>query len=264
MTAPDPLTHIYGNFEYILRSAGQQMAPEKTEVCAQYTRCLTGIPHPFGNMIIAGRQNEQEFVSMLDELESWTAANEAPVCLNTFPGIGLEGSSEILQSREWLLMENLPGMWMEIPDGYEIGPIADGAELRHANDQQGLLAVTQALAEGFPILWEASEFFMKGIHLAGEATNGDLANFLITIDGKPAACSSVCIQDGIAGIYCVATLEEFRGKGLGTAVTKACIEYAGKRGASHALLHASEMGFGVYSRIGFQEICRIPVYGYGF
>lgn len=264
MTVPDPHAHIYSNFECILRTAGRIMAPNKTEVCSQYTRCLTGIAHPFGNMTIAGEQSLQEFNEMLIELEDWTARTNAPVCLNIFHGIGPEGRAEILQDRKWKLMENLPGMWMEIPDSYKPKPIAEGAVMRHADDSEGLRQVIHALSAGFPIPEDASEFFMKGIHLAGEESNGDFANFLVSIEGQPAACSSVCIEDGVAGIYCVATLEQFRGKGLGTAVTEACIEYAARRGATHALLHASTMGLGVYSRIGFQECCTVSAYGFGF
>jgi GNAT superfamily N-acetyltransferase len=263
MAIVDPCYTIYSNFEYILRSVGETVAPDKTDSGPQYTRCLTGIPHPFGNLVICSEQTMDDYCEMVSELEAWVLANQAPVGVILFPAIGLSGRDDILQERDWLMMDLLPGMWMEIPDDFETGPIAAEAELTWANDELGLEHVTRAVAEGYPLPIEAAEFFMKGIHLLGESTGGELANFLITIEGKPAACSSVCIQDGVAGIYCVATLEAYRGRGLGTAITRAAIAYAKKRGATHSLLHATQMGLPIYRKIGFKELCEIPVYGFG-
>ncbi|NDV62888.1 GNAT family N-acetyltransferase [Puniceicoccales bacterium CK1056] len=90
-----------------------------------------------------------------------------------------------------------------------------------------------------------------------------MANVLATLDGQPAACASVCVKDGAAGIYCVATLEEFRGRGLGFAITRAAMVEGTRKGASHALLHATEMGIPIYRKIGFTEQCRAPIYGFG-
>ena len=155
------------------------------------------------------------------------------------------------------------GMWMELPSNFETGELAPGVSVRLADDVEALEAVCHILAEGYPSPLAASEFFMKGIHFAGVADQGHLVNVIATFEGQPAACSSVCVRDGVAGIYCVATLEQFRGRGLGTAVTRAAVKQAQILGATHALLHATAMGAPIYTKIGFSEECRIPVYGFG-
>jgi GNAT superfamily N-acetyltransferase len=160
-------------------------------------------------------------------------------------------------------MDEMPGMWMEMDETPPEINLIEGAEVRAATSVADLAKVTDILTEGYPLVPDASDLFMRGIHLAGEENGGNLANFIAEVDGQPAACSSVCIKDGVAGVYCVATIERFRGKGLGGAVTRAAMRYAHERGIRHALLHASEMGVSVYKRIGFEEICRVPALVYG-
>jgi len=263
MNSADPISHLHSNFNYILCAAGRNSAPDKLEQCEQYTRCLTGLAHPLGNLVLAREQTEEQFRSLLAETEEWVAVNGAPVAMALFPDMGLADRATWIDERDWVLMDKMPGMWMDIPEDFSVGELAPGASVRLANDPEGLDQVCRVLTEGYPLDPEVTDFFMRGIHEAGEANQGDLANFLVTLDGQPAACSSVCIRDGVAGVYCVATVESCRRKGLGGAVTRAAVEYAHRRGIRHALLHATEMGMPVYSKIGFRELCRIPVYGCG-
>jgi predicted acetyltransferase len=62
---------------------------------------------------------------------------------------------------------------------------------------------------------------------------------------------------GVAGIYWVATVPEARQRGLGTAITLVPLLEARDMGYTTGILHASEMGYGVYQRIGFQELCMM-------
>ena len=263
MQHPDPIAHLHTNFDRLIKAAAGCTDPEKLEVCDQYTRCLTGIPHPLCNMIIPGDQTEEAFIALLEDSEKWNREHSMPMALVLFPSVGLAGRPELATQRNWIPLDNMPGMWMKLPSDFETGELAPGVSVRLADDVEALEAVSNILAEGYPLPLAASEFFMKGIHFAGEADQGCLANVIATFEGQPAACSSVCVRDGVAGIYCVATLERFRGRGLGTAVTRAAMKQGQILGATHALLHATAMGAPIYTKIGFSEECRILVYGFG-
>lgn len=65
-----------------------------------------------------------------------------------------------------------------------------------------------------------------------------------------AACGYLGGETG--GIYSVATPPEFRGRGYAATVTGVATNELFERGATHVVLQASAMGFGVYERLGFQ------------
>ncbi len=81
--------------------------------------------------------------------------------------------------------------------------------------------------------------------------------FLAYYDGNPVASSLVFYEAGVAGIYSVTTLEEARGKGIGTAITLAPLNEAKKLGYEIAILQSSDMALNMYKHMGFKEYCKI-------
>ena len=82
----------------------------------------------------------------------------------------------------------------------------------------------------------------------------EVVAFMATIDGTPVATSLTFLHGDVAGIYNVATLPAFRGRGLGTATTAAAAAWGRDRGASVAILQATAMGYPIYRRMGFRSV----------
>src|SRR5262249_54205396 len=59
---------------------------------------------------------------------------------------------------------------------------------------------------------------------------------------------------GATGVFNVATLPEYRGRGYGAALTSRVVCDGFGAGASFAFLQAREIGQGVYRRLGFRDI----------
>ena len=79
---------------------------------------------------------------------------------------------------------------------------------------------------------------------------------------KIVSTSMVFMSSGVAGIYCVSTLPEFRNKGIGKATTTAALLDAKKSGYKYGILQASEMGEIIYKKIGFEEVCKADFLDY--
>lgn len=79
----------------------------------------------------------------------------------------------------------------------------------------------------------------------------DVDLFIGYADGQPASTSMLIKTGHIAGIYWVATLEEYRRRGFGAAMTLHAVLVGKDRGCTLASLQASKMGKPVYERIGF-------------
>jgi GNAT superfamily N-acetyltransferase len=84
--------------------------------------------------------------------------------------------------------------------------------------------------------------------------------FLGTLDGEPVATSELFLGGGVAGLYGVATRAEFRRRGIGTALCWTALDEARRLGLGTAVLQASEVGAGVYARLGFRACCRFVEY----
>jgi ribosomal protein S18 acetylase RimI-like enzyme len=106
---------------------------------------------------------------------------------------------------------------------------------------------------GMPPVWENTIFdvwYTLGLDFP-------VRNYLGFLDDKAVCTSTVFYGAGVAGIYDVATLPEARGRGLGTALTLAPLLDARQAGYRIGVLQSSEMGFGVYKRMGFRHLCQI-------
>ena len=81
-------------------------------------------------------------------------------------------------------------------------------------------------------------------------------NYLGYLNGKPVSTCTI-FYGGAAGIYCVSTLPEARGKGIGGAITLKPLQEAREMGYRVGVLQSSEMGFNVYKKLGFRHLCQI-------
>ena len=77
------------------------------------------------------------------------------------------------------------------------------------------------------------------------------------MNGIPVAASNLFIAAGVAGIYHVATLPEYRQRGIGTAMTLIPLRTAKEFGYRYGVLRATKLGEHVYKKLGFEEYCRI-------
>lgn len=82
------------------------------------------------------------------------------------------------------------------------------------------------------------------------------------LDGKPVATVMLFLAAGVAAVHHVVTLPEARNRGIGTAVTAHALIEAKGAGYRIAILTASEDGFNIYRKLGFQVYSTIHKYVY--
>ena len=117
----------------------------------------------------------------------------------------------------------------------------------------------EPFAAGYGIPQRVANDF--GPRTAGKLfTSGTLRYFAITKDNAVVATSTLHVDGKIAGIYCVATLPEHRGKGLGAFATAEPLRIAKTLGYQTGILQSSAMGEPVYRRLGFEQLGVMPLY----
>jgi len=108
------------------------------------------------------------------------------------------------------------------------------------------------IGEKFEEVWY--DFFVDAIFDARFQT------YLALLDGKPVGTSQLFLSEGVAGIYNVTCIPEARGQGIGSAVTLAPLLNAREMGYRIGVLQASQTGYNVYRRLGFQDFGKLSVH----
>jgi GNAT superfamily N-acetyltransferase len=82
------------------------------------------------------------------------------------------------------------------------------------------------------------------------------ARFLAGVDelGAVQATAASANWGSSTGVFFVDTLDSWRGRGVGTAMTAAALRAAAAAGATSACLDASSLGLSIYQRLGFREV----------
>ena len=97
------------------------------------------------------------------------------------------------------------------------------------------------------------------------------ASFLLTPDspqwlyigylaGKPVATAELVLGGGVVGLYNISTLEAYRRRGIGTALTLQPLLDARNSGFYTGVLQAAADGVGIYTRLGFKHFGDITEY----
>jgi ribosomal protein S18 acetylase RimI-like enzyme len=126
-------------------------------------------------------------------------------------------------------------------------------------DDEGMLkewihvaSVGFRIGEKFEKVWY--DFFV------GTVLDMRFQTYLALSDGKPVGTSQLFLSEGVAGIYNVTCIPEARGQGIGSAVTLAPLLEARQMGYQMGVLQASQKGYNVYRRLGFQDFGKLSIY----
>lgn len=88
----------------------------------------------------------------------------------------------------------------------------------------------------------------------------NLKLYIGTFEGRIVSTGSAFYTQDSVGIYDIATLNDFRKKGIGTAMFNYILKDIKENYDGLCILQASEDGASIYKRAGFKSVCRISVY----
>ena len=167
--------------------------------------------------------------------------------------------SDSLTEMGFSMGEPMPAMAVDIdamastrlPPGYESMRVVAESE---AGEWTGVLA------SGYPLPHGLARLLSPEVLEAGQSTDAKTQFFGIRREDKLVATSMLYLADGLAGVYCVATLAEERGKGLGAHVTAAALRAAHQGGYKVGVLQSSEAGHSIYLALGFQDVGEVHMF----
>jgi ribosomal protein S18 acetylase RimI-like enzyme len=141
-----------------------------------------------------------------------------------------------------------------------------GLEVKRVRDNQGRRDLVQVLAAGFgaPTAEGATELPPDALDSLAPslacALDPDVALLIGYLDGKPVTSAFMFVVGPIAGITGVATVPEYRRRGLATAVTWEALREGAARGCTCSTLAALGASYDMYRKMGFIHVCNHRAY----
>jgi len=213
---------------------------------------IAGIPFFVYNSVSRCSLPEKEFGIMLDDFMEQVSELRLPAMWLIGPESKPDNIKEILIERGWSPPSSSPGMAADISEVKYESKIPDfNIQKIKIPQQQKLWSKVMNL--GFEVDPEATELAVKIEPKISCQQYKIQQRYLGYLNGKPVATGLLQPESGVAGIYCIATLPEFRRQGIGRAMTLQVMAEGKKLGYKIAVLSASEMGRSVYEKLGFRE-----------
>ena len=202
-----------------------------------------GAPSVDYNLVFLKRP-DHKLEATLDKAAAYFEERKLPYRISLRAG-QVDACRGLLEARGFAERDPMPGMKLDpIPD--DAGAV-DGLEIRRVSDTVTLEDFQKTAFEGFGLPVAAAPLFLTEqlMGLPG------VAFFVGYVAGEPVCTSLLLPTTDIAGIYWVATLERFRGRGYGAALTWRASWAGREQGCRVASLQASKLGRSVYARMGF-------------
>lgn len=153
-----------------------------------------------------------------------------------------------------------PSMAVDLWELKTDGEFPSGLTIKRVETATMLADWVEVIVTGYPTPEFCRKPMTEGILNYGLGAERAMRLYLGYLNNRPVTASLGMLAGGVAGIYCVATLEEARGRGLGREITLAPLLQARNEGYRIGILQSSEMGYGVYSRIGFESIFQYKLF----
>jgi hypothetical protein len=221
----------------------------------RFVRLITGELHPLGNFAVVYHPADLEGTeAAVDPLLHCGAPASvlftAPLATGVEPWLARAGFES---------HGALPAMAVEIdtlaatdlPAGYSFTRIPSGPE----GD-----AWVDAFSIGYELPHGVGEAFSPNGVGATTAVDAPLQYFAVRKGGKLVCTSVLCLDAGVAGIYCVATVPEERGIGLGAHATAEPLRLVRALGFGVGVLQSSPAGHSLYRKLGFADVGAVPFY----
>jgi ribosomal protein S18 acetylase RimI-like enzyme len=220
---------------------------------------LTDVPFPLFNSVLRARLEAEEADDAIQAAISRCRSRGVPMLWWTGPATRPADLRSRLEAQGFSHGGDSPGMaadLLTLPDE----PQTPGMVIEEARDMEALENYHRVIARVFQAPDFTRSGFLEFLSMGGFGRQAPLRSYVGWLEGEPVATSTLVLGAGVAGIYNVATLPEARGRGIGTAITLAPLREARDLGYRVAVLQSSQMGFGVYRRIGFRQYCTVSTY----
>lgn len=221
---------------------------------------VTDVRFPLFNSLVRARLEPEAADAAIEAAMIRCKARGVPMFWWTGPATRPAELGSLLEAHGFVRQAEMPGMAADLTTLNESVPVSPGLSIQPVSDPETLVrwCHTGNLGFGLPDFVEGA--LVETLANVGLGPEQPLRHYIGLLDGEPVATSSLLLAGGVAGIYNVSTLPAARRKGIGAAMTLAPLRDARALGYRIGILQSSEMGFNIYSQLGFREYFKMGLY----
>ena len=221
---------------------------------------MSHVPIPFFSGIASTNLDANDVDGQVDAVIEVLRKKACPFRWWVTPSTRPEGLASVLRSRGLRHAYDAPGMIADLTSVALDTPLPRDITMRQLTNADELGPWLDVFMTVFSRPEHEREIWRDAYVRCGFGEAAPWQHFVAFDGDAPLATTSILVDGDLAGVYYVATLPEARGRGIGSAVTRAAMRYARDIGATHAALQSSESGFGVYRALGFVQHCIVSAY----
>jgi GNAT superfamily N-acetyltransferase len=159
-----------------------------------------------------------------------------------------------LRSRGWAVVEDEPAFVM--PELPAAAPAPAGLEVRRVADAAGRRDYGATVEGVFGSMGDGMDSLIPAAGLA----DAELAFLVGYCGGEPVSAATALRAGPAVHVAGVATLETYRGRGYGAALTRAALAEGARWGCTHGALRSGPLSVPLYRRLGFIHVCNHRTY----
>jgi GNAT superfamily N-acetyltransferase len=228
--------------------------------CGESDACFTYLPIPLFNCVVRPRFSSESADAGIEAILAHAREHGVPMLWQVTPGSEPADLRTRLTTHGFVCHETVPGMAIDLdllPD-VALPPDARVERVRDHDTLEAYVATAMAVFEIPAEMSQAVVRLFEGVAF----DDPSVINYVARVDGQVVAISAANCRGGCVGIFNVATLPEFRGRGLGGALTAAPLREARERGYRIGVLTSSPMAFSTYRRLGFSQYCEFEYWAW--
>ena len=248
--------NLFSFYEQLKRWPRVEIHDDDDECC--WT--ISDLPYPLFNSVMRAKLDHHRATRVIESRMQACRNRRVPMLWWTGPSTTPADLGERL-ARCGFVIEPAFGMTVELDGGASgfsrMVPDDDRLSIEQVGDRATLDVWSRVLCEGFgaPLTFGAA--FGEMAEAIGLDGGSPFRHYLARVNGHAVATCSLFLGAGVAGIYDVSTLPDRRRAGIGAAITRRAMRDARTAGYRVAILHASQLGLGMYRSLGFEPICDV-------
>ncbi len=246
--------NLFEQIRYYSRSEGSCLVANDSII-----KFTTDIPLPFFNCVLHYNLDNESLVKQLRSFKEFGRSGKTSLLWLKGPSSKPRDIEPVLLSEGFKYDDHMWGMAVDI-DRLHNNTISSkeipGFRIETVTGPGQLSGWVHTCLEGFNENGASFQKIYDFEESLGLGTDLPWVRFTGMVDDRPVASSAVFMGSRAAGLDNVATISQWRKKGIGALMVRHALMFSRSRGYRVGVLQASDMGFSLYRRLGFRTFAE--------